>query len=267
MNWHTPLDRLRRPEYTGQNRCWPCTLVNLLLVVLASVALGFVNVIAGASVVVVGLVLIGLRGYVVPGTPRFAPTLVAPLPFDFGHKDERLDTLSGSGNETDDDTEAISSEAVLGTLVELGIVVDDGEQLYLDDEVRESWDDRMSTLRTADDTEFLDRVVAACPADVEGHLYEDRVLLAGNPDVRTSRTIAIAETAAIEVLAEWDVPAEIRPLAARPLRNFLQTCPSCGGPVRESTRQHCCGGPGSVYADPEQPVLACEDCESVVVEL
>ncbi|MFC7196638.1 hypothetical protein ACFQL4_21660 [Halosimplex aquaticum] len=27
----SPLDRLRRPEYTGENRCLPCTILNVAI--------------------------------------------------------------------------------------------------------------------------------------------------------------------------------------------------------------------------------------------
>lgn len=61
---------LRRPEYTGENRCLPCTALNILLVAAVGLAIGgWLAPAAGIAVVTVGLGLIYLRGYVVPGTP------------------------------------------------------------------------------------------------------------------------------------------------------------------------------------------------------
>lgn len=263
MSQFTLLDQLRRPEYTGENRCLPCTVVNLTIIAVVGAAVATRNVIAAAVAVAVGLAVLALRGYVVPGTPRFAPHLVEPLPFEFGHADPPDDALSDVGSDADDP----DPEVVLESLVEAGVVESSGQQLFLNDAFREAWTDRMATLRTAEESEFLARIEAASPESIEAQLHGDRVLLAGDRDIWLRRSVAIAETAAVEALQEWDLPPEVRALAAQPLRNFLRTCPVCGGQVEESTRQDCCGGPGSVRGDPEQPVLACADCGAVVAEL
>ena len=259
------LDRLRRPEYTGDNRCRPCTVVNLTIIAVIGVAVAVWSTVAAVFAVAVGLAVLALRGYVVPGTPRFAPRLVEPLPLAFGHTEQprETDALSDMG----DGTEEPDPEAVLESLVAAGVIEDDGEQLFLNDAFREAWTDRMATLRAADESEFLTRVEAALPADVEAQLHDDHVLLAGSQDIWLRRAVAIAETGAVETLEEWELPPDIRAHAAKPLRNFLRTCPVCGGSVQESTRKNCCGGSSSVYENPEQLVLACADCETVVIEL
>jgi len=72
---------LRRPEFTGDQRCWPCTVVNGAVVLVAAAAVAaVVHPAVGALAGVAGALAIWLRGYVVPGTPRFAPRLVARLP-------------------------------------------------------------------------------------------------------------------------------------------------------------------------------------------
>jgi hypothetical protein len=261
-----PIDRLRRPAYTGDRRCWPCTVLNLAIVVASAALVSLWNRPAGLLVVAVGVGLVAVRGYVVPGTPRVAPRLVAPLPVSVGHggdADRPPDALADAGD----------PERVLAALVDAGVVSvgnggeTGGDDLFLDPAFRDAWTDRMAALRAADESAFLDRVAAACPTAVDARLDGDRVLLAGERDVRTSRAVAIAETAAVETLREWGVPDGMGPPAATPLRTFLRTCPACCGPVRETTVRNCCGGPGSVYGHPEQPVLACDDCETVVVEL
>jgi hypothetical protein len=76
-------DIVRRPEHTGERRCWPCTVVNVVLVLVAAVAVARRRRLAALPVILVGTVLIYLRGYIVPGTPWFAPRLVAVLPFPY----------------------------------------------------------------------------------------------------------------------------------------------------------------------------------------
>jgi len=259
------LDRLRRPEYTGENRCRPCTAVNLTIIAVVGAVIAVWSAVAAVLAVAAGLAVLALRGYVVPGTPQFAPRLVEPLPLDFGHTEpsRETDTLS----DMSDGLEDLDPGAVLESLVAAGIIEDDGEQLFLNDAFREAWTDRMATLRAADESEFLARVETASPVDVEAQLHDDHVLLAGSRDIWLRRAVAIAETGAVEALEEWELPPEIRAHAAKPLRNFLRTCPVCSGPVRESTRKSCCGGTSSVYENPEQPVLACADCGTVVIEL
>lgn len=281
-----PIDRLRRPAYTGDRRCWPCTVLNLVLVAAGGALVSLWSRPVALLAAALGVGLVALRGYVLPGTPRFAPRLVALLPasVSVGHGDDADRPPDGLADAGD-------PERVLAALVDAGVVSvgDDGgaesdgdggdgdgeddesgaaaPDLYLDPAFRDAWTDRMAALRAADESAFLDRVAAACPTAVDARLDGDRVLLAGERDVRTSRAVAIAETAAVETLRERGVPDGVGPRAATPLRTFLRTCPACGGSVRETTVRNCCGGPGSVYGHPEQPVLACEDCETVVVEL
>ena len=65
------LDRFRQPEYTGENRCLPCTATNVVIAAVAGAAVALVWPPAGAGVLAVGLLAIYLRGYLVPGTPAF----------------------------------------------------------------------------------------------------------------------------------------------------------------------------------------------------
>jgi hypothetical protein len=83
------VTRLRRPEYTGENRCLPCTVLNVGIASSGATLLGAWLVAAGYStlalgvatgVLAVSLAAIWLRGYLVPGTPaltkRYLPASV-----------------------------------------------------------------------------------------------------------------------------------------------------------------------------------------------
>jgi hypothetical protein len=250
-------DRLRRPEYTGENRCLPCTVLNAAIVGVAAVALSRRNRPLGALALAAGVALISLRGYVVPGTPRFAPALVDPLPVEFDHG-------SPAGVESGSLTEDRDPEAMMRALVDAGVIEPDGDQLYLDDAFRTAWEDRMVELRELSGRELAARTAAASHDSVEGEFHDGRVLLAGDRDTWLSPAIAIAETAAIETLADRGLSHEIRVQAAEPLRTFVRVCPVCGGEVTDTILRDCCGGPGSVSGNPERPVRACADCNAVV---
>ncbi len=253
-----PVDTLRRPAYTGANRCWPCTAVNAAIVLVLAAVLSVASRALAVFVLLGSGAILALRGYVVPGTPRFAPKLVAPLPVEFGHGGDGVE--SGTlGGDRDPHPEAVMEQLVAG-----GVLRADGEDLFLDDAFRRALADRLAALRDAPDVELAARAAAAAGGDVDARFHGDRLLLAGGRDVWLSRAVAIAETAAVETLAEWEVPEEGRAPAAQPLRTFLAVCPVCGGEVRETTLQNCCGGPGSVFDNPERAALACADCESTV---
>ena len=90
------IQDLKQPEYTGENRCVPCTIVN---VVIALVLAGLANVISrgvGVVVLVLSLIAIYVRGYLVPGTPtltkQYMPERILAL-FDKGPVVETRDTL------------------------------------------------------------------------------------------------------------------------------------------------------------------------------
>ncbi len=77
-----PLARLRNPAYTGENRCVPCTAVNVAISVVAAAVAAVAAVELAAAVLAVSLSAIYLRGYLVPGTPTltkryFPPWLLA----------------------------------------------------------------------------------------------------------------------------------------------------------------------------------------------
>lgn len=251
------LESFRRPEYTDDRRCWPCTIVNVGLLAVAGALLALVAPFLAVGVVAVGLAAVALRGYVVPYTPRFAPRLVESLPVSFDHGPEPGDTEGFAGDDAD-------PEELLGALVAEGVVVDDGAELGLADDVREEWVERMRALRDGDD--LLARAAAAAPFDGEGRRADRWVVVDGEQSVWLTEPVAIAETAVIETLAERGVPEGTRVAAAAPMRLFLPECPACGGPVEETVWRDCCGGGMGALDSPEVEVLACADCEAVLFE-
>lgn len=83
MTEHDLLDRFRQPEYTGENRCVPCTVLNVAVAAGLSIAVAVgirygvgetVSVTAGTATFLLSAVAIYLRGYLVPGTPRLTET-------------------------------------------------------------------------------------------------------------------------------------------------------------------------------------------------
>jgi hypothetical protein len=77
------LTEARQPEYTGENRCVPCTATNVAIAAVLAIGLAFILVTPiGVVAFLASLVVIYLRGYLVPGTPEltkryFPPWLLA----------------------------------------------------------------------------------------------------------------------------------------------------------------------------------------------
>lgn len=189
MSTRTPLadllDRFRQPEYTGENRCIPCTVTNVAIAAVLALGLAFLLVTPiGVFAFLVCLGVIYLRGYLVPGTPEitqqyFPPWLLslfgksAPIEnvFDVSERSPPTDTTTtaaanGStattrtataGTEPESGTTgaeptgngALSeASAADGPLFAAGVVArDDSGEVVLTSSFRAAWHDRIESVR------------------------------------------------------------------------------------------------------------------------
>lgn len=258
------LEAIRRPEYTGENRCWPCTVVNVVLVACAAAAVAVASPFLALLLVVTGSGAIALRGYVVPYTPRFAPRVVERLPWTPFHAAEVGPAEPGSLA-----IEDVDPEALLDALLDADVLEADGERIVLEDRFREQWREEMRALRERSDEELAAAARDASEVANAAETVEDRrgrthvVLSDGTDDPMAkswlTRPVAVAETAAVRALSETALSPEEAALAAGLLRMFLEECPVCDAPVHETSEAMCCGG-GRTGNRPPRDVLACEEC-------
>ncbi len=120
------IDRLRQPAYTGENRCLPCTVLNVVIGAIGAVALAAVvrsrvgirvSIAVGAVAFAVTTALIAVRGYLVPGTPQLTQTYLPDRVRDRIHDrpvgvddDADLDlALRGVAMRADDDRDEAGS--------------------------------------------------------------------------------------------------------------------------------------------------------------
>lgn len=262
----TVLSRLRRPEYTGENRCIPCTIVNT---VLASLAAVIVWVVAGPALaaLVFGLSLasIYLRGYLVPGTPeltkRYLPDSILAY---FDHHD------GPASQDTDIDPE-VDLEALL---LSADIVTEcaDYEDLCLTEEFERKWHAEMERVKSGDLSQEIlgDLLDVDEEAEITFESFGDAYAM--NVDsVRIgtweSEAAFYADVASAEIIpeyaAEWDdLSPEARSGLLASLRLFLESCPACGGPVQlgEETVESCC-------RSFEVVAVSCTDCGARLFEI
>lgn len=267
MSLSTAIDP-RRPEHTGENRCWPCTVVNVALVAVAAAAVSIASVPAAAAVAVAGLALVWLRGYVVPGTPRFAPRLAASIPggdalFHGTGGDRTPDAESGSLDPAD-----VDGERLLDRLLAEGVLEIDGDTVAPTAEFHERWRAEMNRLRTRETESLAETARDVSPATASRAIRNDGdewiALSSGEANTVDEtwlrRPVAIAEIAGYRAAEPFLSDDSIRLAAARTNRMFLDACPDCGGDLKRGTDMPCCGG----YAGPgEEPAetLVCPACE------
>lgn len=270
------LDALRRPEYTGANRCLPCTVVNAVAVALASVAAALVSGPAALIVLVAGAALIYVRGYVVPGTPSFAPRLVRALGLAPYFDHDARDGTGARADRSSDDLAGAEHPAggdpaeLLGAMLAAGVLRegDDGD-LYLADAFAEAWTNEMAALRGLDDDALAAETAEVVPFDAEGEPRFDGVSVEGEGRAVWLRPVhAVADVAAVRAMARVGVPESVRTPAASPLRLFLPECPACGGSLGETTvTDGCCGGTMNPSETPTRRVVACDGCGTAVRDL
>jgi len=243
------LDRIRRPEYTGPNRCVPCTVLNVAIAVVLSGLVAVLFPPAGAALLVVSLLSIYLRGYLVPGTPqltkRYLPASIRDR-FDDHETDEpeweTLEKVEEHRENAVDPKTFIAEEGVVEYRE------DDDDRLT--DDFGAVYERKLGVHRDA----TTDRATLAdlFDADPDAVEMQDRAYPAIRIDNRIrkwpSEAALLADVGVDAALSEWtdrwaDVPVEQRDTIRKALRALVGTCPVCGGDLTASpeTVESCCG--------------------------
>ncbi len=264
------LARFKNPEYTGANRCLPCTVVNTLIAAVLAVAVG---VGLGAAVgpalgAVAGLVSFGvsaaaiyLRGYLVPGTPtltkRYFPAWLLAL---FG---------KGPTEQRDPRESEVDPETALRSVGALELCRG-GDDLCLVDDFRAEWYERIDDADRSDaGRDVLLEVLDLGAGTVEYREFGDafQALVDGEVVGKwESEAAFLADVGAARVLAEradrWGQYTVLeRSQLLNGLRLFIDTCPSCGGEPAFGTEtvESCC-------STHEVAAVACDECGARLFE-
>lgn len=266
----SPLERLRRPEYTGENRCLPCTAVNVLIALVTSAVLALLSAPLGLAALLSSLIAIYLRGYLVPGTPtlteRYLPDRVLAL-FD-AHPVERQEETWETVERLERRREnAVDPERFL---LDAGAVepCEHEEDLCLTDAFARRLSGRIAGL----DIDRIGRDAIANVFDADPDSIT--VLEREHPAIRVDRRVhkwpsdaaLVADIAADGALRErtdrWtDVPLTQRLGMLKSLRSFHDACPRCSGTIRlsDETVESCCRS----Y---EVLAVGCVDCGASLLE-
>ena len=264
------LRRLSKPEYTGDNRCVPCTVVNLVIsaaltaavVAVLSLATKTAYAVAGGAVFLcVAVAAVWLRGYLVPGTPtltkRYLPERVLSL---FGKAEmNETETKGGEGPAVDVEETLLSAGALRHS--------EEGDDLVLTEEFGSEWREAIREVDRDPDADDVLAEIGFDPSDDRVEMYDGAVAVRDRAGlVRWPSGVALrVDLAGARVLAdrlpEW---SEYRPARRatllRGLRIFLEECPD-GGRVEMSHEavESCC----SVH---DVVVLSCSESGERLVE-
>ena len=234
------IDDLRKPEYTGENRCTPCTVLNVGITTAISLLLATVNAGLAVAAAVAMLMAIYLRGYLIPGTPtitkRYFPEWILRY---FDHAETRVEPDS-----------SIDPEELL---LRAGAVeeVADGLDLQLEPTFEEEWFTRYRDVQER----AIDRELLASLLDVDPDRlaieWHGQAFVAWLDDQWIgqweSRVAFLADIAADNImpdyLPEWnELSLGQRSNALGVLRLFIERCPACDGNVvmEKEIKQSCC---------------------------
>lgn len=253
------LAAVRRPEYTGTNRCWPCTAANGVILLVGCLAVGLLSPLLALAGLLAGVGTIWLRGYLVPYTPQLTGRVRRAL-ID---GPDRPATGSLAPAEPDDEL----GERTLAALIEVDVFQPEGDRLHLAEEFVDDWRAEMRRLRALPDRELIDAVEAVTEETTAEILDAEHsfVVLTGpaGGEAWVSRPVVIAELAAVRALGEHSLrlSATDRLAAGRALRSFLERCPVCDSLTEERDPRGCCGNPRGVEPG---SVLVCPDCDQTL---
>lgn len=264
------VETLRQPEYTGENRCEPCTVLNLAIAGIAGSAIARKSKLGGAAAFGVSVGLIYLRGYLVPGTPTLTKRYLPPAVLRWFGKEPELETRSGLGtvsgertsaNEQSSQTRTLDSETPTEEidphdfLLAEGILkpCEDRDDLCLSEAFSKQWDAEITDLAEKDLD--ADEAVSVLGVKMEAEMFEIEQYGEAWTLVADSQTIGqwpsqgalLADVGAAHVLDEWSdrwgelIPAQ-RGQILNGLRLFLERCPGSKGSVSisQETRESCC---------------------------
>lgn len=253
------LTRFQDPAHTGPNRCLPCTAVNgVLLAVVTALVAGAAGARFAVAVFVTGAVLVWLRGYLVPFTPRFAPRIfdVLPVPHDWFRNSPQRVSLS--------DDESVAGADVLAVLEAAGVVRLEAEDVVLDEAFERRWHEEMATLADQSPTALAEAAASIPSVESVEHVQSEgnRWFVVDDGHDLVPRPILVAELAAVRTLPAAVAPEGMRLVAARVLRQFLDSCPVCGTELVPSSTTGCCGSPRNA-----QETRACPECEQRVLTI
>lgn len=269
------LDRVRRPEYTGKNRCPPCTVVNLIIAAAGSSIIGYVWFPAGIVGFILAVGMIYFRGYLVPGTPtltkRYLPARLQSY-FKTQQLPGNLAEYDKSSSNVDFEEFNLGHTTGEDILKEMGVIeeCEDRDDICLTEHFNDAWEQQLDQLSESATSSELATLLEVEEDSLSMDSYGEAIVvdIDDTPAISwESNAAMIADLGAVSVLRAWATnwdsldPAVKCNLAGK-LRVFLETCPECNGPISEQleTVESCCSAKKTLGR-------RCQDCQANLFEV
>lgn len=260
--------RFKRPEYTGENRCLPCTTVNSAIALVIAAGLALVNPILGTVVLIFEAELIYYRGYLIPGTPELTKQYMPAWALKFfGKTPVKEQSRSVSPNQ--EPATGADQLNPIEVLAETDVATEtlDGTDITLTSSFQNRLDQQELTAPIEDAGEvFTELFGSVTIEDTDASIRLTRpnrgVILRWPSHAAMLGDAKIAQ-ALTETDAQFTERDEINQLQLiQSTRTLLETCPACDGSLSfsQEKRETCC----QTYT---ASVLSCNDCDSTFLEV
>lgn len=246
------ITHLKNTEYTGVNRCTPCTIVNCIIaiglsgligILVWSMTSGVISLFSAVAFLLVGGMLIWLRGYLIPGTPALTRRYMPQWALRWFGKTPNQSSLDNRSTETTIDPETY--------LLDQGIIeeCEDINDVCLRSSINDDWQKQIErtpeTLHPHENLELFGFDLDNLELDERGSgivLTENGRRIGVWPSPTAFRVDMASASVLADQIPDWEQlsPADKAELLAA-LRIFLDECPD-GGEVQieEQTVESCC---------------------------
>lgn len=246
------LRKYRDPRYTGENRCAPCTLVNLVLISGISIVSGILSPVVGTTIAATSLLVLYLRGYVVPKTPvltkRYLP--------------DPLLRVLGKSHEWEVNDEFDVEEPLL----KLGIARQKGDEVELGSKfeqklIRMYHENGPNILTSAEN--ILERSGVEIQERDQVQILDGEEIVGQWPS-RLALHLDLATIKCLnEYVVDWDsYPSDIQNSIVASIRTLLTECPECDSPLifQDTEVETCC-------TTVDVTVYKCTTCNSELIKM
>lgn len=265
------IDRIRQDEYTGENRCGPCTVLNVVIATILYFIISRKSKLGGIVIGGLSILIVYFRGYLIPGTPSLTkkylpenvlqwfgkestPNLNTGLGAGSTPKVDSADDKTVENTNTEQETDSELEMTAEQYLLEQQIIepCEDVDDLCLSTEFETAWLEKIDQID-------VDNITADDAASLIGNNTDDELEVVEYGGARViningaqvgkwpSDAAVIADVTAAHLLEERDQDwSQYKPEQKGELlmsvRLFLKKCPTSGGKIsmNEEVVESCC---------------------------
>jgi hypothetical protein len=250
---------LKNPDYTGENRCYPCTVLNIIIAIIISGSFAYVSSPLAIGVLFISFLTIYLHGYLIPGTPIITEKYFPQWLLSFFDKQSTLHVTS-----PENDTVPLLFERDI-------IITTEEDELFLGDDFTCAIESELEAAKEHGyGREDVASILGIDSAGISFKDFDNAFLMTNDDSIigkwESSAAVLLdiaAGRAMQSLIPEWNLlSSQDRRHLLRSIRSVAGTCPACGEPVKrsETVVESCCSSTDSIAVD-------CTGCEKRLLEV